>query len=120
MSDWKRIENIDASILDRITEDEVTMWIAARLQQIRENLPQASCLGVNVHRFNFCHDPHISADWGMHAADKCSGTSPSVAAALKAVRDELMDHPAKRAAEARRKAKDLLEEAAEIEALPVG
>ena len=120
MSGFKRIENIDASILDRITEDDVTMWIAAKLQQTRETLPQASSLGVNLHRFNFCHDDHISADWGMHAADKCSGTSPTVNAALKAVRDELMDHPARRAAEARRKAKDLLEEAAQLEALPVG
>ena len=120
MSDWKRIENIDASILERISEDDVTMWIAARLEQIRETLPQAVALGVKLHRFNFARDAHINADWGMHAADKCSGTSPSVAAALKNVRDELMDHPAHRAAEARRKAKDLLEEAAQLDALPVG
>lgn len=120
MSDWKRIENIDPSILDRISEDDVTMWIAARLQQVREKFPQASSLGVTLHRFNFCRDDRISADWSMHAADKCSGTSPTIAAALKTVRDELMNHPERRAAEARRKAKDLLEEAAQLDALPVG
>lgn len=120
MSDFKQIEAIDATILDRITEADALMWVAARLQQLRETLPAVSSLGLDVHYFQFCREEHCSASWGIHAADKCSGTSPDVATAFRTVRDELMNNPQRRAAEARRKAKDLMEEAAQLEALASG
>lgn len=120
MSDFKRIETVDQTILTKITEAEVLQWLAARLNQIRETLPAASSLGVDVHYFQFCRDEHLSASWGIHAADKCSGTSPDTATALRTVRDELLNNPQRRAAEARRKAKDLMEEAAQLEALASG
>lgn len=120
MSDFKTIEPVDASILDRITEADVEMWMAARLQQVRETLPAASRLDFNASFRYFCKVKDYYVHWGIHAADKCSGTSPSSAAAFKTVRDALLDNPKARAAEARRKAKDLLDDAEKLEALASG
>ena len=35
MQEYKTIEEVDASVLDRITEDEIGMWFAAKIHQLR-------------------------------------------------------------------------------------
>ena len=119
MSDWKRIENLDRSILERITEDDVVMWMAAKLDSVRGQLP-VSCVQLMANFRDYRNDAHYDVNWGMHAADKCTGTQPNTESCIATLKQELLDNPKKRAEAARWKAKELLKEAAELEALAVG
>lgn len=119
MSDWKRVENVDGSILERITEAEVIMWMAAKLAAVRGTLP-ASCISVMANFRKYGADEYYDVNWGMHAADKYTGTQPDTACCVKRLKEELLDNPKSRAEEARRKAKQLLKEAEELEALQIG
>lgn len=116
MSDFKQIDKIDPSILDRVSEEDVTAWVAAKLQSLKPAIP-ASCLSVTMHDFSSIRGERFSLSWSLHAADKCSGTSPDVATAFRTVRQELLNRPKERAADIRAKANSLLKEAAQLEEL---
>ena len=116
MSDFKRIETLNADILHRISEAEVCEWLAAKLQLLRGQLP-ISCVQLTANFRNYRNDTHYDVHWGMHAADKCTGTQPDTKSCMDTLKQELLDNPRKRAEMARWKAKELLKEAAELEEL---
>lgn len=112
MSSYKDIPNIDATILDRITEADVEMWMAAKIQSLRTDVP-AHHLAVSVN-FAAGRRPEIYSSWNFHAGDKCA-MEASIGNCRRIVKEELLNNPKKRAAEFRRKAAVLLKEAAELE-----
>ena len=119
MSDFKRIENFDTIILDEISEEQIAAWMAAKLCIMRKTLP-VSCVSITANFRDYRNDDHYDVHWGAHAADKCTGTQPDTKACMDELKQELLDNPKKRAEMARWKAKELLKEAAELEALAVG
>lgn len=119
MSDFKRIENFDTIILDQITEEQVAAWMAAKLCIMRKTLP-VGCVSITANFRDWRNDEHYDVSWGAHAADKCTGTQPDTKSCMEVLKQELLDNPKKRAETARWKAKELLKEAAELEALAVG
>jgi hypothetical protein len=119
MSDFKRIENFDTIILDQISEEQIAAWMAAKLCIMRKTLP-VSCVSITANFRDYRNDDHYDVNWGAHAADKCTGIQPDTKACMDVLKQELLDNPKKRAEMARWKAKELLKEATELEALAVG
>ena len=119
MSDFKRIENFDTIILDQITEEQVAAWMAAKLCIMRKTLP-VGCVSITANFRDWRNDERYDVSWGAHAAVKRTGTQPVTKSCMDVLKQELLDNPKKRAEMARWKAKELLKEAAELEALAVG
>ena len=108
-------------ILTQITEAQVCAWMAAKLEEVREMIP-AHNINVAAHFLEHRDGPYYF-HWGMHAADKCVTCESDTYTCVRLLREKINDKPRERAAEARRKAQALLDEAAQIEAIltpPVG
>lgn len=120
MNDYLKIPKPDATILERISEADVTMWIAARLAQLRETTPQIYNLQTEADFRKYRDEEYYDVNWSGHALDKCALTHTTVESMAKELRQELLGNPKARAAEAKRKAAALMKEAEELEALPVG
>lgn len=102
-------------VLARITENDVLLWLAAKLDLMREEtkLPIYH-MTAEVWRREYPDQPY-DMSWSMHAPDVCALTHRTIESAITEVREELGD-PAQKADELRRKAKHLIEEATELEA----
>lgn len=116
MSNYKLIESFDTIILDQISEEQIATWMAAKLCRMRQTLP-VHCVSITANFRDFQSGQSYDVAWGAHAAGKCTGTQPDTKACMDVLKQELMDNPKKRAERARWEAKELLKEAAELEAL---
>lgn len=111
------IPNLNPSILDQITEAQVVEWMAAKLDQIRNES------GLPIHNFDVevwrreYTEYKYDASWSLHAGPCCALTHKTIASAVEEARQELLGNPKEKADEARRKAKALLEEAETMEKL---
>lgn len=114
MIDYKRHDAVDMSILGRITENEVELWMAAKLQSIRESGTKINSMSIATTPRDWAPSPHIDTQWCLHAADKCDmGTSIDVT--LSRLIEQVKNNPHKRAIEARQKAARLIKTAEAIE-----
>lgn len=120
MSRYLKIPTVDMTILERITEADATMWIAARLAKIRETTPQCNNLQLEADFRQYRDEQYYDANFAGHGLDKCALTHPSVESMHAELREELLGNPKARARENKRKAAVLLKEAEELEALQVG
>jgi len=100
-------------ILDRITEREVMLWLAARLDKLRAE-SKLPIYHMDVSVWQRANRPY-DVSWNMHAPDICALTHETIESALLEVREKLLGDPRGRAKAKRREAKALLEEAAELE-----
>ena len=117
ISSYTKIVTPDDAILERITEDDVMMWMAAKLAYLR---PAADNIQLQVCVRNYRNEPpYADVSWTMHGADKVAMTHKSTASCFDHLCQELRDNPKQRASEARRKAALLVKEAEEIEAASV-
>lgn len=119
MSDYKRTELADPGILARISEAEVAEWMAALLESARADLP-ASSFSITAWFRDYRSEGYYDVCFGMHAADKCTGSQPDITSCLAHLKEELWNNPKKRAEEARRKARELNKEAAVLELMVLG
>lgn len=119
----KRIELAappDPEILTRISESDVTLWIAAKLHQIREQtkLP-IYYMDLEVWARSNRDNPY-DMNWSMHAPDVCALTHDTIESAVAEVRETLLGDPKAKAEKKRWEAKSLLEEAEHLEKLSKG
>ena len=120
MSTYLKIETVDMTILERISEADVTMWMACALAKLRETMPQCSNLQLQSDFRHYGGEHYYDACWAGHALDKCAITHPSIESMHQELHQELHKNPKARALEARSKAQRLLKEAEELEAASVG
>lgn len=120
MSNYLKIPTVDMTILDRISDADATMWIAARLAKLREKMPQCSNIQLQADFRNYRPESYYDASWAGHALDKCALSHNSVESMRQELHQELHNNPKARASEARSKAQRLLKEAEELEAASVG
>lgn len=117
ISSYTKIVTPDTSTLERVSENDVMMWIAAKLSELRpavDNIQLQGCIR------NYRNEPpYADVSWTMHGADKVAMTHKSTASCYEHLCQELSDNPKQRAAEARMKAARLMKEAEEIEAASV-
>lgn len=116
MSNYIEIESPDMTILDRISEADAAMWMAAKLKQLREKL-RCHNLQCSADYRTYRPNGYFDVSWTMHGLDKVALTHRTIESAAKELEQELLDNPKRRAAEAKRKAQELLKEAAELEAI---
>ena len=109
-------EAVPDDILTQITEAQVVLWLAARLQRLRADGIPTEQIALEVWFRDWTHDVHLDACWNLHTRSCLAITHPTVASAVLEIRREMADRPAERAAEMKRKARELLAEAAELDA----
>lgn len=117
ISTYVKIETVDESILSRISEADVANWMAAKHNEIRQGIPQASGIELESNFRKYRDEQYFDVSWSMHALDKCALNHNSIASACREIRQELLNNPRQRAAEARAKANALLKEAEELESV---
>lgn len=111
------LEKIDCSILGTISEDQVTMWLAARMRQIQLDGIPVHALSINLHYHQFYNPPrdYIASGVTIHAADACEGRANSKDALEYLLRKIGANDPIKQARLKRKEAEDLLAEAKALE-----
>ena len=70
MNDYLKIPKPDATILERISEADVTMWIAARLAQLRETTPQIYNLQTEADSRKYRNDESYGVNWSVHPLEQ--------------------------------------------------
>lgn len=112
------VSQIDHAILERISEDEIGMWLVARLHNIRAAGLLANNLTVDTDdRSHFrSPEPYLNVSFTMHGAGKVAMTHRTIDSAITELREQIMDNPKARAAKMRAEARRALEQADEIEA----
>lgn len=119
MSEYKKhlIEEIDLTILDRITEAEVAAWMAARMVQIREAGCPIESMDCEVwHRRYYSKEEYYDTKFGGHALGKCAGDQTS-AAMVTELREKCANNPRERAREKRDEARRAMAAAEKLEAM---
>lgn len=110
-------EDPSLEILDRITEVDVALWMAAKLHSIRlaTKLPIYHIV-LNAWRREYKDQPY-DMDWSMHAPDVCVINHGKIESAVAEIREIILGDPKGKAAEKRRQAAALLQEAAQLESI---
>lgn len=117
MNDHRKIElkEIDAAILDRISEDEVCLWMAARLAKIRESGLNADLnLDVDFRTYYGGKEQYYDAAWTMHGYGEVAMAHRTIASACDELRERVAGNPREKAAKKRAEAERLLREAYEL------
>jgi predicted N-formylglutamate amidohydrolase len=113
ISTYLEVSSPDTEILARITEREVMLWLAARLDKLRAE-SKLPIYHMEVAVWQRANRPYDVA-WNMHAPDICALTHETIESALLEVREKLLGDPRGRAQEKRRQAKELMAEAEQLE-----
>lgn len=112
------VSKIDHTILERISEDEICMWLVARFHKIAELGNFATSLSIDVHdRSHYrAPEPYLDVSFTMHGADKVAFVHRTIDSAVADLHEQLLDNPKARAAKKRAEARRALEQADAIEA----
>ena len=116
-----KLQEIDRSILERISEYEICLWLAARLAKIRE-----SGLKVDLHlKCNFRDyyggkEQYYDADWTMHGYGEVAMFHRTIDSACEEMREIVAGNPCQKAEQKRAEAQRLIKEAEELAALAQG
>lgn len=118
MSEYQEhsLETVDLTILERISEDDVTAWLVARLHQLRESGVEMSSMDLECWFRNFHGKSSYVTRFGGHGANQCAG-QPTVKEMVKELRKKQLDDPAGKAREKRDKARRLIKEAERLEVI---
>jgi len=119
MSEYKKhpIESVDLSILDRISEDEITAWMAARLHKLRVDGVEIYTLDLDCwHRSSYGNVQYYDTRFGGHGGGQCDG-QPTVKELVRKLRTKQLNDPAGKAMEKRAKARRLIKEAERLEVI---
>jgi len=111
------ISGLDMTILDRITEAEITEWMCARMHAAREAGTPIGSMDCEVwHRDYRRPEAYYDTKFGGHAVGKCASgqTSAEMIAELK---EKVANNPRERAREKRDEARRAMAEAEKLEAL---
>lgn len=128
ISDCVRIElpELDPSITSRITERDVMMWLAVRLEQVREELPRLSSMEVEVWHWDHVREEHMTGGISVSGYNAVSGKQASLKQAIVELRLKIAQDPENQAIKLRRradrlndKAKDLLAVAQALKEKPI-
>lgn len=109
---------IDLGILDRITEDEIRLWIAAKMYQTRAGGLAVHCLSIAVNIIS-THTPPTYSNWTAHVGDGYCEALATLDETLEQLREKF-GSPERRSAEMRRKAERLLMQADELHPVQCG
>jgi hypothetical protein len=102
-------------ILSSIPEEKIQQWFAAKLLAIRrDRLPQCNSIDATAHAYAW-ECPDVSVFWNSHGPGQCALTHSTVDACIEELRACFLDNPQEKAREARRKARQLIEEAEALE-----
>jgi len=110
------IAEIDASILERISEDEVAAWLVAKTNSLMSPELPVECIESEVWHRKTYREEYYDHGYKVYAAGK-HGYGGTVAEAAADAREKIADNPRSRAAEKRREAQTALKEAEKLEAL---
>jgi hypothetical protein len=106
---------VDESILERITVEEVEMWLTAKLHSLRVNGLPLSTFEIQAwhrdYRAEQCYDTH----WTAHAPGSVCAYGETLDSVCSDIATELKGFPQERAREKRAEARRLLEEAEKLE-----
>lgn len=116
ISDCIRIElaELDTSITSRITERDVMMWLAVRLEQVRKELPRLSCMEVEVWHWDHCRDEHMTGGISVSGYNAVSGKQASLQQAMVELRLSIAKDPEKQAVKLRHRASRLNDKANDL------
>ena len=118
MSEYKKhsISEIETSILDRITEDEIVAWMIARMHNLKTESFPISNLELEVWHRNYRGDEHYDSRFSFYVAGE-HGYGQTIAIGVREVREKIAGNPQSKAAEKRREAAAATREAEKLEAL---
>lgn len=121
MTNWRRIESeeVDQSILERISEDDVQKWLAAKFRELSATGLPLTVMSVDLWPRRRGSGEYFDSGFNIHAIDAISHL-PSMARAIEDIRTQLLGDPARVAAEKKRLARELLAEADKLDALAQG
>lgn len=111
------LEDLDETILERISEQDAQMWMAVRLKKLKESIPCASSLELQADFRHYGSGDYYDTDFSGHALNVCALTHQNVSSVEKELREKLLDNPAEKAEEKRRKARIMIQEAEKLEEL---
>ena len=109
-------EGIDFSVLERISEADVMMWMAARLARLREGELPVRLLRLSAGVYS---GAGVCVLWDIHAAGECELGRGSSACAAEALMEHLSGKAKRIVIERRWKAERALREADEVARLMV-
>lgn len=103
------------SVLDRVTEADVKMWLAAQLKRIRQERPALglTVIELGIRAYDYLPENYLM-DFSGHAGGECDTGCAGLEQLVESLSSKIGD-AATRAAAARRKAADLVREAEELE-----
>ena len=114
-------QEVDSSILERISEDEICLWMAARLAKIRESgLNVDLQLKCNFRDYYGGKEQYYDADWTMHGYGEVAMTHKTIDSAVRELREIVAGNPRQKAEQKRAEAQRLIKEAEELAALSQG
>lgn len=108
------ITAVDPTVLERVSEEDVRQWMLAKLLQIRAAGVLAQSFDLKIWFWDYRSSPEMSADFTLHGTGNCSD-GPTVAQAVAELRVKVASDPAAKAQKARRKSRELLKRAEELE-----
>lgn len=114
-----KIAAIDPTILERISEHEVGMWLVARLAQLRGTV-RANNIQLEADHRTWAKEEYYDFNWSLHGVGEIAMTHKSTESAARDLRERIMGNPTDKAAQKRAEARRALAEAEELEAAARG
>lgn len=115
---YKKIGIVDMSILNRITEEDVCMWLAAQMQNLRNQGVPIGHVDVACWFRDYRDGKYYDTCFNGHDPGHCLGwalTHPTLNGVARELRRKALGDPSKTAECKRREARALLKEAEELE-----
>ena len=114
-------QEVDSSILERISEDEICLWMAARLAKLREDgLSVNIDLRVNFRSYYGGNEQYYDVGWTLHGYGEVAMTHKTIDSAVRELREIVACNPRQKAEQKRAEAQRLIKEAEELAALAQG
>ncbi len=108
---------LNPSILERISEQDVQNWLAAKLHQLHAEFSPLVTLEISARHCEYATEKYYDLSVTAHGGGKCATSKPNICTAVEELRNELLSRPSEEAREKRVRAKRLLREAKELENL---
>ena len=116
-----KLAEIDHSILDRITQADLQMWLVAKMAALREAGVPIHYLSLSVDFRHYCRrdEPYYDTSWSGHAAGECCLWKRSPELVAGTLSEEIGGNPREKARKARMEAEQLLRQAEALECTKV-
>lgn len=104
---------MESPILDQITESQVSEWMLAKLESLRENDKAFTSISIEARQYKCMSESETTVS--IHADEKCVIHEPDITTAINAIRRELYGGTERRAAALRKEADAILQKASELD-----